>query len=723
MGAGGDRVANDPLERGVDMEKNSAPRQLHVQQRLEPDDPHQELKTQLAVFLISLIQAFLRTGYYTADHPESQKAKAGLYEAFQSLFTRRDELTFLVREGGEEGKSIHIEGVLPDPQPLKAMMLEGMAEMYTPRFVNYLERKDLVSLTLKNSMTEAEFISFVDMMSEPRFVDTQDEEAKERFREELQKRGIFNISYIFHEELLATKRKIPWRARLALTRLKKDISSIPFFLKLGAGELKKVRSDVVRDVARPIREPDVVYPILMNTDLAGSEEFSEADIDLEIVAALTPNLLLGASRLLLKAAVGEGEGKAPDVAKLLAHFMNIQEVKGREPVLEGFFRNEFIPLEALPWEIRNTARLVQLTDKFLEHGDTVLQRLNTIENPETYYKSARSIAALIPELLRRNAYEAILKIVARIADRTKDGSSAVDQAGKLLNELINSEIARTLKSRFLTAGREHTDSIAPIFAKLDQGFLPHLVAILKESNDGPVRRKTWEVISQLDPSAMDNTLAKLTHEETPTNVAVSILRLLGDIDCRPWKEQVADALHSCLMHDNALVRQEALWAFFNLMGADGEKEYLQMLDDPDLSVQKQAITCLGKMKSEPGLHKFFSLIHEAETSPSDRVTRIEDRLFEALGHYGNVEAPGEGSLEDFLLAVLDRRLNDGAFKFMKKKKNVLRDNAVIAICRSLGEVGTEKSCSALEKLARQEGSSWSGTAEEVLSGIRERYAG
>jgi len=34
------------------------------------DDPHREIKAQLAHFLLALIQAFLRTGYYTSDHPE-----------------------------------------------------------------------------------------------------------------------------------------------------------------------------------------------------------------------------------------------------------------------------------------------------------------------------------------------------------------------------------------------------------------------------------------------------------------------------------------------------------------------------------------------------------------------------------------------------------------------------------------------------------------------------
>jgi len=36
-----------------------------------------------------------------------------------------------------------IEGILPEAQRLSRMMMRGMGELYIPKFVNYLERKDL----------------------------------------------------------------------------------------------------------------------------------------------------------------------------------------------------------------------------------------------------------------------------------------------------------------------------------------------------------------------------------------------------------------------------------------------------------------------------------------------------------------------------------------------------------------------------------------------------
>ncbi len=118
-----------------------------------PDDVQKNSKVNITRFFLSLIQAFLRTGYYTPDHPESEKARGGLYADFKKIFSQKNEVTFLVYDDSEETRVL-IEGALPGPQGLKDLMLPGMAEMYTPKFTKFLERKDLVSLTLKNTMTE-----------------------------------------------------------------------------------------------------------------------------------------------------------------------------------------------------------------------------------------------------------------------------------------------------------------------------------------------------------------------------------------------------------------------------------------------------------------------------------------------------------------------------------------------------------------------------------------
>ena len=71
--------------------RSDAPERVGVLPK--PDDPLAEIKARLAQFLLALIQAFLRTGYYTPNHPQARTAKVGLYEDFQKLFTAKEPWT------------------------------------------------------------------------------------------------------------------------------------------------------------------------------------------------------------------------------------------------------------------------------------------------------------------------------------------------------------------------------------------------------------------------------------------------------------------------------------------------------------------------------------------------------------------------------------------------------------------------------------------------------
>ena len=255
-------------------------------------------------------------------------------------------------------------------------MIAGMAEMYVPRFAKFLEQKDLISLTLKNAMTQTEFTSLVDLMSEPAFVDTTETGAKEKFSQALRERNIFNVSYIYNEELF-TARDILWRSQIALTRLKKDFSMVPLFADLDFEGLKKVRKQIIQDLIRPLRNAEAIYHILMNSDLAVTEEFKEAEIDEEVVEALADDLLMQVSQALLKQTFRSGETepvqeKTVTLAKQFASALNLREIKGRESILQEYVKHKLISAEQLPKSMQQRIRLEQLTKKFLEDSNSFL---------------------------------------------------------------------------------------------------------------------------------------------------------------------------------------------------------------------------------------------------------------------------------------------------------------------------------------------------------------
>jgi HEAT repeat protein len=688
------------------------------------DDPHKEIKASLAEFLLSLIQAFLRTGYYTPDHPEAKKAKSGLYEDFQGLFPKKGELTFLLRDD-PEGRSILIEGALPEIQHLHSVMLRGMAEMYTPKFAKFLERKDLVSLTLKNTMTRTEFTNFVDIMGEPIFVDTHEKSDKEQFSRMLRERGILNVSYIFTEELLARKRKIPWRSQIALTRLKKDFSTIPLFLDLDEEGLKKVRRQIIEDIARPIQYTEVMVPILMNSDLAETKEFKESEIDKEMIACLSDGFLFKISQTLLKETLRNRtteppQGKLVALAILVASSLNLRKIKGREPILEEYFKHKLVPLEQLTEAMQRKIKFDRVVEKFLRHSDSFFNQFDTIQDREKYLKMSRSFARIIPELIRRDRYEEVLKIVTHIDRHLNEKRHLSPYAGQILEEIERGETLQALKERFLTEKEEIREAIAPILVKLHAGSVPYLLSLLKQSSNRLVRKHACEILIQIDSSAINLILDELNKKEVATKSTMDILRILAEMKCDEWVQPLANTVRVYLNHKNPHLREEALGIYYKIMGGGGEELYLDQLNDTNIGVKKRAIQCLAGIKSKVALEKFLEMLKEAEDSPSDKNQQIEARLLSALGSYGNVELPGIGSLEDFLLDTLDRRLTLGPLKFMKKKKSLLSEGAVAAICESLGEIGSDRSRAILQKLEKQRDREWKSRAEEALVKIAQR---
>jgi len=687
------------------------------------DDPHGEIKVKLAEFLLALIQAFLRTGYYTPDHPESQKAKVGLYEDFQSLFSQRDELTFLVREE-LEGKNILIEGVLPEVQDLNGLMIAGMAEMYVPRFAKFLEQKDLISLTLKNAMTQTEFTSFVDVMSEPTFGDTKETGTKEKFSQSLQERNIFNISYIYNEELV-TARNIPWRAQIALTRLKKDFSLVPFFTNLDLEELKKVRRQIIQDLIRPLRNAEAIYHILMNSDLAVTEEFKEAEIDEEVIEALADDLLIQISQTLLKETFRQEEtepaqGKSVELAKQFASALNLGEIKGRESILGEYVKHKLISIEQLPNEMRHQIRLEQLIRKFLQDSKSFLTQFDKIQDQKQYLRVARALLELIPELIRRDQYGAVLEIIHCLDRHFREKEHLSSCAGHILDEISKGETISALQNKFLIGKMEICQTITPIFLALGGRSVPHLVPILVRSRDLLVRKNAVEIIAQIDPATIGLVLNKLNEKGSETRSIIDILRVLGEIESDEWLQPLANTLLGYLSHESPQLRVEALRVFFRIKGAEGKSLYFDLLNDPDIDVQKEAIHCLARVKSTTGLGKFLEMLKNLEDSPSAKTERLEACLFGALGFYGNLELPGQGSLEDFLLATINSQLSIGRLKFSTVKGKAIKAETIAAICEALGNVGTSKSRKILQKLNKQKDSLWQNKAQEALTKIAER---
>jgi len=697
-----------------------------IPEGLSPEEAErlQKLHVKLTDFLLHLIQAFLRTGYYTSEHPESSRAKEGLYQQFQNLFEGEDEVSFLVREEQEQ-KEILVEGILPEPQRLSRMMMRGMGELYVPKFAQYLERKELISLTLKSRMGQTEFTQFVDLMSDPSLADISRKQDKESFTQALLSRGIFNISFIFNEELLAPDREMPWKARVALSRMQKDLRMIPFFQKMVKRDLQDIRRNLLRDALRPNRQSDLLCAILRNSDLAATPESREEVIEDEIIAFLQKQYLLGTSKVFLREHVSLKQFKKGDVlekksdrlVKKISHRLKEEGTKEAESVLEEFFRNQLIDLEDLTPTLKNKILLERLTDKFLSYTDQFFLQLDQATEKEKFLNVAISFVKIIPELIQRDRYPEILRILETLKRHFHEKRMWALLAGHVLEEIGNGEIPLMLQEKFLSGKKETRIAIVPLFAALEVGAIPPLLTILKTSEDQWVRKNACEALIQIGPVAAAHLLRELTGQQTSAETTRDILRVLGEIKSPEWKAPLMEISRRYTSHENPKLREQALYTLCQVGGVEGEEIFLQSLSDPDLDVQKRAVWCLGMIKSTRGVERMMDILKKISLASSPQTNPMETQIYSAFGIAGNLTVEGR-SLEQVLLEILEKR---GLKKWWDPfQKNLLTERTLGAILDALAKIGTRESAEFLNRLEGSLKGPLAPKLKETLTKIGER---
>jgi len=685
----------------------------------------QRLQANLTDFILHVIQALLRTGYYTPDHPESIKAKEGLYQQFKNLFEHEDEIAFLAREDQEQ-KEVLIEGILPEPQRLSRMMMRGMGELYIPKFVNYLERKDLISLTMKSRMDQNEFTQFIDLMSDPSFLDTHRKEDKDRFITALYRSGISNISFVFNEEMvLAPDREMAWRARVTLSRMKKELKMIPFFQKMSGQELQVIRKRLLEDAIRPLRSHELIYSVIQNSDLAATSENREEIIEDVLVTFLPSMYIIGTSKVFLREHLNLKKLQKRDafeqksdrlVKKFLVRLKGVGAQEG-ENLLEEFFRNQLINIEDLTPALKDKILLEKLTDKFLKYTEQFYQQLDQAKDKEKFITIASSFVKILPELIRRDRYAEVFQIIDTLKRHFHKKMMWALLAGQVLEEIGKGPVPVMLEEKFFTGKKEVRAAIIPIFAALEVGSIPHLLNILRKSQDQWVRKNACEALIQIGAVAAVHLLKELEQQQTSVETTCDILRVLGEIKSEQWKAPLIKILKKQVTHEHPKLKEQALHTFCLIGGKEGEEIFLSSLSDENLEVQKRTIWCLGMIKSARGAEKMVEILKQIPNTPTPQTEQLETQIYSALGLTGNLTIEGK-TAEQILLEVLEKR---GMKQWMGLfQKNLLSETALEAICTALGKIGTERSIKILGKVEKSCEDTLLPKIREALRKIQDR---
>jgi HEAT repeat protein len=274
-----------------------------------------------------------------------------------------------------------------------------------------------------------------------------------------------------------------------------------------------------------------------------------------------------------------------------------------------------------------------------------------------------------------------------------------------------------LKEKFLTGKKETRIAIVPIFASLEIGAIPPLLAILKTSGDQWVRKNACEALIQIGPVAAAHLIEELETEQTSVETTCDILRVLGEIKSDQWKAPLRKVLGKFTSHKHPKLREQATHTLYQIGGSEGEDIFISHLDDPDLEVRKRAVWCLGMIKSVKGLEKMMGILKQISAAPSPKTDPFETQIYHAFGNSGNLTIEGK-TLEQFLIQVVEQR---GIRRWWGLfEKNPLTDAALGAICDALGKIGTKESITVLTRLKKSHEGPWILKVKEALKKIEER---
>lgn len=670
----------------------------------------------LAEFTLNLAKAMLRTGYYAPDHPESKQSLEGLHDEFRRAVGDESGLTYMVEKVGDT-ETVMLQGHGEEPQSLDHIMIRGMAEMFAPKLLDFFHRRHLVSFSLRAPISAEQLSAFVILMSTPPRAGQAGEE-RQRVEKVFLDHRILDVSTVFEADIVGRERRLPWRVKLALSRLGRDLRMLPLYKKASPKEITRVKIQIIDDVIRPMQTPHLVKDLLLNCDLlaADIQLLRSAQIEREIIAQVSPERLKATCQEIaneLEEAAGEAEGSGDPLAdrgRLVLRHVLIGLIKTGIQIdtdlMEACVKLGAVTFEEIPKKLRKQLKRRRAVDTFLVRQDDYLKAFSHIPQGEPGTELVKMAEVLFSELLGRERYveaASILEAVRAGVQEGEGGEAARGLVDTLREAMAEKETHRPLIKRLKSEEEKAVaDALVQIIIFTGEPAIPRLRKLYRKNESRHVRAHVFKAIQGIGPLALIPFLTHLDEVEDEWSAIHHILAALAGVD----DPALAEPIKPFLGHENARVRQVALTRVFELKGDAAEDRLLEAMGDPDPTVRQTAVAYLGRLQSRhPRALAFFTSALRSEqgaesTENRDEVLAEICRTLALVAEAYPEDAPG---FEQLLRSALARSDEAKLIHRLRRSKPHYGDRVRIAICESLGSLGTEASLTELRALASGEG--------------------
>lgn len=239
-------------------------------------------------------------------------------------------------------------------------------------------------------------------------------------------------------------------------------------------------------------------------------------------------------------------------------------------------------------------------------------------------------------------------------------------AEEVLSKLANPYVIDILISDLKSEDNNRKNQAYTVIMKLQNAAVPVLIETVKETEDIHLRRVIVYAIKNMEERGMEKLVQELHHNTSP-EVAKRIIEVLNDM---PGSEVIVMQLKNAFKHYSPLVRREIIKVLPKIDIQESEEVLIEAtVGDSDLSIRKEAISMLGKMKAKGSVDCLISLL-KPRSIFSKEIT--PDELLEesclALGKIGDKKA----------VPVLIEIAAGGSF-FKKKFSKIVRLASISAL--------------------------------------------
>lgn len=667
----------------------------------------------LTDFVMHLTRAIVKSAYYEPEHQAARQAKIGLYDVFRMLLQDSHEVTFL-NDSTDVRRAVLVHGILDEPTELERAMLKGQAELFGHKLASYMENKSLLSMSFKHALDYHEFHRFLDLLATPAHA----AHGSDDFLNTLVAQGVRNVSVVFKADLLS-RRKLPWRVAVALSRLKRDLSVLPLYEGIGAEDLKTVRHQVLLDVIRPLRQVHLLRELLLNCDLVAAEvsDFAQEEIEMMVQAAITPAMLPDLLDRFTQDAIEAAQERDERAAGLLritrslARLLAASEHDLKENVFRRLFDSGMLAQEELPPALQDKLAVERKTDRFLANWRHYVHSFDMSASPGLYQKHLDLFHLILPELLARHEQEAASKIALLVAKHRvlKDGfPNRAALAAAWINGLSGTAVATEVVGQLMSTDKVRREGVLTLCGILGDGAVPILFKALCDCPTRSIRLELCELLVGLKEQTSRFLSGELDKKNIPWYYQRNLLNLMG----RVGDESDLPLIGHFLSDKHPRVRLEALLTVCALDAASAERMLVWGLADADEDIRGVSVRQLVQRRSTaPQLFDHFRSVLWATEAVDEEPRR---QVFGLLASYQ--AGQGHDQAVDLLLEVLEDDQKKG---FWSRLQVGEADAVKVAACQTLGRLRAKRAVATLSRLSEGKSKVLKQSAAQALRFIQQ----